>query len=68
MNTTVLMLSDVERKRLDTAKARCALWGGTLSVTDDDGGRPLYVVSRWALTRSFNSLPELEAWPQQVGA
>lgn len=55
-------------KRAATAKACCALWGGVLSETDDDGGRPLYVVTRWSLTRSFHSLDEVMAFLRRVGA
>lgn len=49
-------------KRLATCQARAALLGVTLRVLTDDKGRPEFIVTRWALTRSFPSLAEVEAW------
>lgn len=57
-----------QAKRLSSAKAICALWGGVLSELDDDEGRPLYVVTRWSLTRSFHDLGEVMAFLRRVGA
>lgn len=56
-----------ERKRLATLQARTALWGGSLTATDGDNGRPMFVVTRWALTRAFDSLDEVGDWLQRVG-
>ena len=55
-------------KLLSSAKAICALWGGVLTEIDDDEGRPLYVVARWSLTRSFHDLDEVMAFLRRVGA
>lgn len=58
-------------KRLATCKARCALVGVVLHELTGDDGQPEYVVTqtRWALTRAFRSLDELEAWlPRLEGA
>lgn len=51
---------------VDTLRAKCALAGIALVVTDDDHGQPLYIVSKWALTKAFSTLEELEAWLSQV--
>jgi hypothetical protein len=49
-----------------TAQARALLLGFSAPLIDGDDGRPLLVVSRWALCRSFADLGELEAWLQRV--
>lgn len=49
-------------KTLNTIRARCALLGIVLAVTEDDHGQPLYVATRWAMTRAFSSLTEVEGW------
>ncbi len=55
-----------QSKALDTLRARCALAGIALHVTDDDRGQPLYIVSKWALTRQIGSIEELAAWVNRV--
>jgi len=55
-----------DAKAWATAQARCALLGITATRTEADNGRPLFIVTKWALTRSFESLPELAAWLDQV--
>lgn len=47
---------------LSTLRARCALLGIVLTDTEDDHGKPLYVATRWAMTRAFASLKDLEDW------
>jgi len=47
-------------KRLATAKARVALWGGTLNAIEGDDGRTQYIVTRWSLTRAFDDLDGVE--------
>lgn len=42
------------RKRPATLQARC------------DDGRPEYIVSRWALTKSFRTMDEIEGWLPRV--
>ena len=49
-----------------TAQARATLAGFHASLTDTDDGRPQLVCSRWAMTRAFDNLPELETWLQRV--
>lgn len=59
-------LNLAQSKALDTLRARCALAGVALHVTTDDGGKPLFVVSRWSLTRSISSIEKLVAWVDRV--
>ncbi len=58
---------DAHRKLLATLQARTALWGGSLPATESDRGTPVFIVTRWALTRAFDSLGEVEDWLQRVG-
>jgi hypothetical protein len=53
-------------KELDTTRARCALAGVALHVTDDGRGQTIYTVSRWALSRTFESLDDVSAWLDRV--
>lgn len=55
-------------KRASTAQARAALAGITLHVLAGDDGRPEYIATRWALTKSFTDLSEVERWLDRVGA
>ncbi|MDR7331993.1 hypothetical protein [Roseateles asaccharophilus] len=55
-------MSAVDSKMLATLTARCALLGATLHALPDDGGRAEFIVSRWALTKGFSTLAEVEAW------
>lgn len=49
-----------------TAQARATLAGFTANLTDGDDGRPQLVCSRWAMTRAFDNLAELETWLVRV--
>ena len=53
-------------KTIQTIRARCAPAGVTLHLTEDDFGKPLFIVSRWAMTRSFSSVEAVEAWLARV--
>lgn len=53
-------------KRLKTAQALALLAGYGAELTDDDAGRPMLVISRWALTKSFTDATQAEAWLAQV--
>ena len=44
------------------AQARCLLAGYQAVLTEADDGRPMVVDSRWALTRRFTDLDELDQW------
>lgn len=49
-----------DRKAIDTLKARAALTGAQLLEIEGDDGRPVLILTRWALTRSFTG-DDLEA-------
>jgi hypothetical protein len=53
-------------KALATCQARAALLGATLHALPDDAGRCEFIVSRWALTKSFATLAEVETWLDRV--
>lgn len=57
---------EVMAKRLDTARARCALAGVVLVRSTDDRDRPTYIVSRWGLTKQLDSLDAVEKWLEMV--
>lgn len=52
--------TEEEAKRLATAKARAALIGATLVDIEGDDGRPEYICTKWALTKSFDNLDDVE--------
>lgn len=54
-------------KVLDTLRARCALLGIVLTVTEDDHGQTLYVATRWAMTKAFSNLDDVGQWLDQIG-
>ncbi len=56
------------RKRIATCQARAALVGATLVEIPSDDGRPELILSRWALTRAFSDLAELERTLDRMGA
>ena len=60
--------ADQARKAWATVQARCTLVGFKADLIDGDDGRLVLVVSRWALTRTFSTPAEAEAWLQRVGA
>jgi len=53
-------------KRVCNARARVALLGGTLHIIDDDRGRPVFIVSRWALTKELPDIEAVETWLAQA--
>lgn len=55
-----------QAKHFATLQARAALHGITLIQSTDDRDRPLYVASRWALTRDFDSLLAVSQWLDRV--
>jgi hypothetical protein len=54
------------RKPWLNVQAKCLMAGFPASLIDDDAGKPLLVVSRWALTRNFSSVAEAETWLARV--
>jgi hypothetical protein len=55
------------RKAWLNTQAKFLMASFPATLIDDDAGMPLLVVSRWALTRSFSSVAEAEAWLARVG-
>ncbi len=53
-------------KRLATLRARAALAGVTLHVIENDHGKTVYIVSRWAMTRELADLDAVEGWLASV--
>ena len=56
------MTAAVDQKRLATLAARAALNGITLHHTSGDFVPNLFVVSKWALTREFTNLDDVQDW------
>ena len=57
----------IDPKTAATLKARCALAGIELHVIDGDAGEPLFIVSRWSLTRQLHSVAEVESFLRRIG-
>lgn len=55
------------RKRFATLQARAAMAGVALSRLDDDRGRPVFIASKWALTKQLDSLDEVSAFLTRIG-
>lgn len=53
-------------KRYHTLRARAALAGVQLYEIDDDHGKTVYIVSRWALTLQLDCLDDAEKWLDRV--
>ncbi len=64
--TAPQLAAALDAERLATAKARAALAGITLHAIEGDDGRPELIASRWALTKSFRDLEEVERWLSTV--
>jgi hypothetical protein len=55
-------------KRQATAIARACLIGAIVTPSHDDRGQPTWILSRWSLTREFNSLDALDKVLTAMGA
>jgi len=60
----VSLAADLKQWR--TAQDECILAGLQAVLTEGDDGRPMIVVSKWALTRAFDDVAELQAWLARV--
>lgn len=60
------MSGGADPKRFATLQAHAALAGVVLHQLDGDFGRPVYIATRWALTRQFDSLGEVALWLERV--
>lgn len=56
----------ISAKAEATLIARAALAGVVVVRIEADDGRPQWIASRWALTRSFDNLDQLGAWLDRV--
>lgn len=63
MSASVLIIA---AKRVATLQARAALSGIALHHVEGENGRPVYIATKWALTKQFESLDEVEAWIDRV--
>ena len=59
-------MNAADTKRFATLQARLALRGYMLVRSTDDHGGPLYIISRWALTRQLHGLSEVEHFAERV--
>ena len=57
-------VEDIDR-RIAAARARVAAVGGALHVIDESPA-PVFVVSRWCMTRELADLDAVEGWLAQV--
>ena len=55
-------------KRLSTAAARAAMLAGSLVESVNDAGKPVFILTRWAFTREFHNLDEVERVLDIMGA
>lgn len=63
MSATDIPMRD---KAFATVQARCALAGITLIKLDGDFGHPVFIVTRWSLTKQFDFLADVDAWLDRV--
>ena len=53
-------------KRFSTVQALAALHGVTLHQLEGDGSQPIFIATRWAMTKQLDHLDDVEAWLQMV--
>lgn len=66
MNTAVATRPVAAAKLFATLQAHAAMNGITVLQSTDDHDRPIYVATRWALCKHFNTLAALHDWLEQV--
>lgn len=69
INTTIVAPAEFlsnPTKRLATLRALAALAGVTLHALDNDYGKTVYIISRWAMTRELADLDAVENWLDRV--
>lgn len=59
-------MSAADPKFFSTLQARAALAGVTLHQLEGDFGAPIYVATRWAMTKQMESLSEVDQWLDRV--
>ena len=66
-STSTMPSSTAARKPWLNLQARFLLAKFSACLLDSDDGKPLLVVSRWALCKSFTDLTDAQAWLKRVG-
>ena len=68
MTTATMTLAPIaEAKTFATLQARAALQGVSLVRSTDDRERPVFVASKWSLTRQLDSVEAVEQFLRQIG-
>jgi len=67
VSAAVTVLAGLDPKTIATLKARAALVGVVLHAIEDDRGAPLFVASKWAMTRQMTSIAEVESFLRGIG-
>ena len=60
------LVREATDKLFATVQARCALAEVTLHQLENDHGRTVFIVSRWALTREMADLDAVAFWLDRV--
>ena len=66
-NKQIIGAVDPARKAFASLQARAALAGIALHRINRQDGAEAFLVSRWALSREFDSLEAVEDWLERVG-
>lgn len=61
-NAKTVSPAEALNKQYATLRARCALAGVMLHQIENDYGKTVYIVSRWALCRELPDLESAAAW------
>lgn len=59
--------NDLEPKAVATLTARAALAGVVLHTVEDDAGNPLFIATKWSLTRQMGTVAEVDEFLQRLG-
>lgn len=62
LNAKTVPPAEALNKQYATLRARCALAGVMLHEIENDHGKTVFIVSRWALTRELPDLDAVAAW------
>ena len=65
-NTAIVTPAENLGKHYATQQARCALAGVSLHRLENDHGKTVFIVSKWALTRELPDLDAVSAWLDRV--
>ena len=68
LNSAANAARDQRDKAIATARARAALAGFTMHLIANDIGQPVFVLTKWHLTRALLDLAAVTAFLDQAGA